>query len=80
VRSHQLAENGFHYPFKDKTNKKEAEMKLVTIWSVPNYCYRCNNKATFLKVNEKLETSFEPFDHDPQGAKTPLTKMMPYFL
>ena len=80
VRSHQLAENGYHYPFKDKTNKKEAEMKLVTIWSVPNYCYRCNNKACFMKVDEKLNQTFEYFDHDVIGGKIPLTKMMPYFL
>jgi diadenosine tetraphosphatase ApaH/serine/threonine PP2A family protein phosphatase len=46
ARAHQLVQEGFQFWFKAKN--------LVTIWSAPNYCYRCNNVASIMKVNEKL--------------------------
>ncbi len=80
VRSHQLAEKGYRYPFEGKTQNKDAEGKLVIVWSVPNYCYTANNKATFLAINDKLERAFIQFEHNPLGSKIPITKMTPYFL
>jgi serine/threonine-protein phosphatase PP1-1 len=43
VRAHQLVESGYKEWFKAKN--------LVTIWSAPNYCYRCSNMAVVMKVN-----------------------------
>ena len=57
--------------------------KLVTVWSAPNYCYRCGNVASILEIDEYLNKSFKIFDEAPQneknntGAKRPLPD---YFL
>jgi len=58
---------------------------LVTVWSAPNYCYRCGNVAAILELDENLETNFKKFDAAPSDVRaTPGTtskKMTPdYFL
>ena len=72
-RAHQLVNEGFKYWFKDKN--------LVTVWSAPNYCYRCGNKASILKLGQKMEKEFELFDVNEKSDKVPQPKtLVPYFL
>ena len=64
---------GYKYWFQDKN--------LVTVWSAPNYCYRCGNKAAILKIGSNLERTFEIFNEVEESIKTPNPKqIVPYFL
>jgi len=57
--------------------------KLTTVWSAPNYCYRCGNVASILEIDENLNKTFKIFEEAPQdfrnnpGGKKPLPD---YFL
>jgi serine/threonine-protein phosphatase 4 catalytic subunit len=72
-RAHQLVMEGFKWMFDEQ---------LVTVWSAPNYCYRCGNVAAILELDEHLDRSFKIFDAAPQDARgVPAKKITPdYFL
>jgi hypothetical protein len=57
---------------------------LVTVWSAPNYCYRCGNVASIMKVEEGLavdESSFKIFSAVPDHERVvPARQTTPYFL
>jgi hypothetical protein len=53
----------------------------VTVWSAPNYCYRCGNKAAILKLGPNLERTFDIFNAVPESANSQHPKsIVPYFL
>ncbi|CCJ31087.1 unnamed protein product [Pneumocystis jirovecii] len=56
ARAHQLVQEGFKYHFKDQS--------LVTVWSAPNYCYRCGNVASIMIIDESLIPRFNIFSAD----------------
>lgn len=51
---------------------------VVTVWSAPNYCYRCGNVASIMTVDRNLDPKFSIFSavpddmrHVPAGRRGP---------
>jgi len=57
-RAHQLVMEGYQWQHNDK---------VVTIFSAPNYCYRCGNQAAIMEVPDTVE-NFASDDGGIQGA------------
>mgnify|MGYP003365604010 CR=1 FL=1 len=77
ARAHQLVMEGY---------KEMFDGGLVTVWSAPNYCYRCGNVAAVLRIEDDLQRNYTIFDAvQPQdgvgNAIIPTKKsQMDYFL
>jgi diadenosine tetraphosphatase ApaH/serine/threonine PP2A family protein phosphatase len=83
ARAHQLVMEGRKYHF---------DKRLVTVWSAPNYCYRCGNVAAILEIGGDGDEGFdgsiaqkfkffhetEHSQHGPSGEER--AQMVPYFL
>jgi serine/threonine-protein phosphatase 4 catalytic subunit len=55
--------------------------KLVTVWSAPNYFYRCGNVASIMEIDENLQRTFKIFEAAPQNSKKlPGSEIPHYFL
>lgn len=58
-----------------------AERSLVTVWSAPNYCYRCGNVASILCFDENLEREVKYFTETEENSTTMAPRnAVPYFL
>ncbi|KAH9956059.1 Metallo-dependent phosphatase [Russula dissimulans] len=77
ARAHQLVQEGYKYMFDEA---------LATVWSAPNYCYRCRNMAAILTVRENGARSFtvygpaEENERDVAQQRTRRAGTLPYFV
>eukprot|EP01095_Lingulamoeba_sp_RSL-Kostka_P007017 TRINITY_DN2219_c0_g1_i1.p1 TRINITY_DN2219_c0_g1~~TRINITY_DN2219_c0_g1_i1.p1 ORF type:complete len:310 (-),score=81.08 TRINITY_DN2219_c0_g1_i1:288-1217(-) len=55
VRAHQLCMDGYQIFFDS----------LSTIWSAPNYCYRCGNVAAILEISDSFDHHYNTFSAAP---------------
>lgn len=71
-RAHQLVMEGYQWAH---------NRGIVTIFSAPNYCYRCGNLAAIMEVDERMQYSFIPFEPAPRDDTFNVAKRSPdYFL
>ncbi|KAF2721626.1 Metallo-dependent phosphatase [Polychaeton citri CBS 116435] len=61
ARAHQLVNEGYKYHF--------ANQDVVTVWSAPNYCYRCGNVASIMTLGEDLNPDFKIFSAVPDHRR-----------
>lgn len=82
LRAHQLCNEGYQVLYDDR---------LSTVWSAPNYCYRCANMASILEVDEFGGRFFNVFGAAPENehdgpaqqqlsANAPNPQTIDYFL
>jgi serine/threonine-protein phosphatase 4 catalytic subunit len=60
ARAHQLVMEGYRWMFGGR---------LVTVWSAPNYCYRCGNVAAVMALDADLTPEFRVFAAAPDGEE-----------
>lgn len=71
-RAHQLMEKGYQFTHKNK---------CATIFSAPNYCCRCGNKASIVEIDDVLNLNIQQYDPAPRDSEPQTTRRIPqYFL
>ncbi|GJD05844.1 Serine/threonine-protein phosphatase PP2A catalytic subunit [Galdieria sulphuraria] len=72
ARAHQLVMEGYNWCH---------SQNVVTIFSAPNYCYRCGNQAGIMELDEYQQYTFLQFDPAPRRGEAQVTRRTPdYFL
>ena len=73
IRAHQLVSDGYLWAH---------EGAAVTVFSAPNYCYRCGNLAAICEIDEHMTHTFLQYEHaPPRGSSTEVKRLGPdYFL
>lgn len=71
-RAHQLVNEGFSW---------NHDKNCVTVFSAPNYCYRCGNLASLMEMDEKGNYDFTQFESSPTRIEDFAVSRIPdYFL
>mmetsp|Transcript_37018 Transcript_37018/g.109118 ORF Transcript_37018/g.109118 Transcript_37018/m.109118 type:complete len:313 (+) Transcript_37018:170-1108(+) len=71
-RAHQLVMEGYNW---------SHDENAVTIFSAPNYCYRCGNMAAIMEVADDMSRAFQKFEPAPRRGEPEASRQTPdYFL
>jgi len=61
ARAHQLVMEGYQW---------HHDRSTVTIFTAPNYCYRCGNQGAVMELDENLKYTFLQYDAAPNQTGT----------
>lgn len=64
-RAHQMVQTGY---------KWSHEKNVCTVFSAPNYCYRCGNQASIMELDENLIYNVQQYDSAPRRGEENITK------
>jgi serine/threonine-protein phosphatase 2A catalytic subunit len=70
VRAHQLVMEGYNWAH----NKN-----VITVFSAPNYCYRCGNLGAIMEVDEPMNTTLTSFEQAPRRGRPEVTRRAPQY-
>ncbi|OMJ83101.1 hypothetical protein SteCoe_16020 [Stentor coeruleus] len=71
ARAHQLVAEGYNWCHNHN---------VITVFSAPNYCYRCGNLAAVMMIDENLKYTFMQFDHVPPQPNIKILRTVPDYL
>lgn len=71
ARAHQLVMDGYNWTH---------DLNCVTMFSAPNYCYRCGNQAAIMEIDEYLNKNFLQFDPAPRRGQSEANRRPPDYL
>lgn len=75
VRAHQLVMDGYQW---------QHDEAVLTLFSAPNYCYRCGNQAAIMQLDESINShiiAYDPAPRDEQKGDSKVNERTPdYFL
>ena len=71
IRAHQLVSEGFHW---------QHDGGIVTVFSAPNYCYRCGNRAAIVEIDEAMNHTMIQYDHAPPRGITDVQRSVPDYV
>jgi len=70
VRSHEVKMEGYEV---------EADGRLVTVFSAPNYCDSMGNKGAFIRFEHDMKPNYTSFTHVPHPAVAPMAYASPMY-
>jgi diadenosine tetraphosphatase ApaH/serine/threonine PP2A family protein phosphatase len=75
ARAHQLVQDGYEWAH---------DRSVVTVFSAPNYCYRCGNRGAIMEVDENRRRAFLQYEQyrravNPEARRN-MVKTPDYFL
>ncbi|KAL0206836.1 hypothetical protein P9112_012547 [Eukaryota sp. TZLM1-RC] len=71
VRAHQLVMAGYNW---------SHDNKVVTVFSAPNYCYRCGNQAAIMELDDNGDYKFIQYDPAPRRGEPHVSLRTPEYL
>lgn len=74
VRAHQLIMEGFQW---------QHQEAVLTLFSAPNYCYRCGNQGAIMQLDENMQRkiiSYNPAPRDKNLPQEQKKRMPDYFI